>query len=331
MAARAALFRRVGRIGVLTATLVVCCAAHATARAAGANGDPAIAEVLFQRGRTLLDRGSVAEACKAFAESQRLDPKLGTLLNLATCHEREGKTATAWAEFVRAETLARRAGSQPRRRYAADHAAKLEQRLTRLLLAVPAGGTTPSVKLDGIQLGEAAWSTPVPIDPGPHTLTVIVGGQERWRTEVLAPEGPATVRLAVPEEALGSPPQQSQGGADEGATPHSGLAPVTVAGIVVLGVGVAGLAVGSGFGAHTLSLKSESENHCEGALCDAEGVDLVDRAFDASTVSTVSFVAGGVLAALGVTLTVLGGTEDDARTDVALAPGVGGLQLTGAW
>src|SRR5215471_19286696 len=63
-------------------------------------GNAAIAEALFRHGRELLDAGKVSEACEKFAASQRADPALGTLLNLAACHEREGRTATAWSEFT---------------------------------------------------------------------------------------------------------------------------------------------------------------------------------------------------------------------------------------
>jgi len=52
------------------------------------------AEMLFEEGRRLLESRDVAAACAKFAESQRLEPAGGTLMNLAACHERAGKTAT---------------------------------------------------------------------------------------------------------------------------------------------------------------------------------------------------------------------------------------------
>ena len=68
--------------------------------AAFAQPASAQAEVLFRQGRDLMAAGKVAEACSAFDESQRLEPEITTLLNVAACREKLGQLATAWGLFL---------------------------------------------------------------------------------------------------------------------------------------------------------------------------------------------------------------------------------------
>src|SRR5262245_26602443 len=98
--------------------------------------ETAVAETLFKKGRELLEAGKVSEACPKLAESQRIDPRLGTLLNLAACHAQEGKIASAWAEFTDAATKAERAGQQERAKLAHEQARELEKRLSFVSITV---------------------------------------------------------------------------------------------------------------------------------------------------------------------------------------------------
>jgi hypothetical protein len=116
------------------------------ARAAPAEGESderALATALFREGRRLMAEGRPAEACPKLEESQRLDPGGGTLLNLALCHELEGRTATSWSEFANALSIARRDHRDDRAAEAQRHMASLEPKLARLRLVVPADARCP--------------------------------------------------------------------------------------------------------------------------------------------------------------------------------------------
>src|SRR6478735_2027984 len=106
---------------------VVLCAQPASAEPAAA--DRVLAAALFRDGKALMDRGELAEACTKLAESQRLDPGGGTILNLALCHEKQQRLATAWAEFIEALGLAKRDGRAARVQFAQEHIEALEPRL----------------------------------------------------------------------------------------------------------------------------------------------------------------------------------------------------------
>src|SRR4051812_22569154 len=69
--------------------------------------DQSLAETLFEEGRVLMQEGVLQQACAKFAESQRVAPACGTLLNLGVCHEKLGQTASAWTNYVDAMRLAR--------------------------------------------------------------------------------------------------------------------------------------------------------------------------------------------------------------------------------
>src|SRR5260221_4825909 len=69
----------------------------------------AAAESLFSEARALLKAKRYAEACAKLVVSQRLDPGVGTLLNLALCYEQGGQTASAWATYREAAAAAKTA------------------------------------------------------------------------------------------------------------------------------------------------------------------------------------------------------------------------------
>jgi len=110
--------------------------------------ESALATALFNEGRALMNQGRWSEACVKFSESQRLDPGGGTLLNLALCHEMEGKLATAWAEFNEALAIAERQSRSDRVVFARSHIDKLEPRLSHVVVIVSEPAPAEELMLD---------------------------------------------------------------------------------------------------------------------------------------------------------------------------------------
>src|SRR5262245_20159289 len=58
------------------------------------------ADRLFRQAQEKMAANEIDAACRLFAQSLEADRAIGTLLNLAVCHEKQGRLATAWSELV---------------------------------------------------------------------------------------------------------------------------------------------------------------------------------------------------------------------------------------
>jgi hypothetical protein len=333
------------RIWVVTGGVVGAILMPAVARAQSVS-DQAAAEALFKQARDLMAGGDYAQACPKLAESERLDPSAGTMLNLASCYEKNGQLASAWVTFKGAATAAQRANEPERAKLARARAAKLEPRLPTLTITVAAGADLPDlvVTRDDQKVGRAEWGTPIPIDPGAHAVEASAAGHKTWQTQarVDGPGAKASVEIpplatdsnraapaveAAPAPAPSPPPPSRPPPSSPGSTQR-------VVGVVVAGLGVAGVAAGSVFGVIAKSHESDATPHCSGSECDAVGITALNQAHDAATVSTIGFVAGGAAIAGGVVIYLVA-PRGSPGTGLFLAPGaagsVAGLTLRGGW
>src|SRR5271155_139017 len=88
-------------LGVALLTLLPKIVSAQTSSAASAQ-----AAELFEQGRALIARQDYRAACPKFAESDRLEPKVGTRLNLADCEEHLGQIVAARGHWQDAANLA---------------------------------------------------------------------------------------------------------------------------------------------------------------------------------------------------------------------------------
>jgi len=275
-----------------------------------ANAEPSpAAEALFREGQTLLDAGQVHEACAKLEESLRLDPALGTLLNLAVCHEREGRTATAWAEHSQAAARAARNQQPEREKFALEHARALEARLSRIALIVSAPLPDLSISLDEKPIGAQAWDVAIPVDPGEHTIVVSAPNKRTLSLVVAVPTGPTVVRVTVGQledvkSTSPAPPPPRPEDTQPTSTPPPPDRPIATTrwiGFGAVGLGVVALGVGSVFGLRALDQKGERDEHCDATGCDPEGLVLQRDARTSATIATVGFALGIGLVAIGTT------------------------------
>jgi hypothetical protein len=288
--------------------------------------DPAAAEAVFADGQRLMETSDFEAACPKLAESYRLDPATGALFALALCHEKQGKIASAWVEFMDAASRANAEGYTEREQAAREHAEGLKARLSYLTVDVDpdtAALDDVIVSRNGIPLGPAAWETAIPVDPGPQVVQALAPGYAPWTVNITVGAGPERHTVKVPRlVAVAAPqsPTRAQG-SDHEAPPAFLGAPLTPLRIAGLSVGAAGLA-GLGFATYA-SLRAVHENDAAESDCDPSGCGVQggrDRAAatEAANLATVGAVAGGALLATGVVLFVLGAPDDETR--VSLGP-----------
>ncbi len=293
--------------------------------------DKAAAEALFDQAQKLMQAGKAAAACSKFEQSQRIDAAIGTLLYLGDCYEKSGRLASAWATFREGASMARTAGQTERAEAGEKRAALLGPRLGRLVLVVE--DTTRSipglvVERGGTGINSAVLGASVPVDAGTHQIRVTAPGHEAWDGSVDVKDG-AEARLQIP--ALTKLPEQPA--AAPAPVAPAAPAPVTnpppsappdadagtgdgqrTAGIVLGGVGVAGVIVGSIFGITAINKNSDAEELCpRGDVCDdPEGVTLTDDAKSAALVSNIAFGVGGAALIGGAVLYLTAPTETTA-------------------
>jgi hypothetical protein len=271
--------------------LMQCPAAHA---------DPAAAEALFREGRALLERGQIAPACDKLEASNALDPSAGTLLNLAACRLKQGKTATAWAHFVSAERVARNQSRSEQAMEAKRRADELEPELSMLTLLAPDAPPGLEVRRQGQIVQLASLGTAVPVDPGlmvieasapgfkPARLEVAIGASADRRSVTL----PRLDRLETPSDTDSRSRLDSRLSEDRLPGRRPSLLPW-----VVGGVGGGALIAGGVLGGLALSSNSKAIAACDAGDADA-CTETQKRRDRQALVSTVCVGAGVV--AVGV-------------------------------
>lgn len=274
-------------------------------RAEPTAAEKTLASALFEQGRAMMAKGDNAGACAKLAESMRLDPGGGTLLNLALCHERRGMTATAHREFKEALAMAERDRRAERIDAARAHLDALGPKVPHLSVrvspAVRAAGL--DVKLDDVTLPEAAWGTSLPVDPGEHVVRASAPGKRPYLQTVGVAPGSAEQVVEIP---LLEPEPVTVATAPTGAVsgpPQPAPRRDRTLGWVSLGVGAAAVGVGAFWGLRAISARREVEdgcpdrNRCTGALS-AKNDDALrdaDRSTVAVSVGLVGVAAGAYL------------------------------------
>lgn len=277
------------------------------------------ADQLFQEGRKLLDAGDAAAACPKFEESQRLDPGLGTLLNLADCYERTGRLASALTAFRSAEEQARTSGEKKREQAAADRARALEGRVARVTITLAPGDRPPGfeVRRGGAVVAALDLGRPIAVDPGTVTIEATAPGYAPFQRSLTVGNSASRLQLDIPVLApVDGPPPDDHDPHDRPPPPpppdHTPDATPAVTRVdpgagrrriayAVGGAGVVGL--GAGVAVGLIARGRYRDADCPDGVCvDQAALDKANAARRLGNIGTIVGVVGAAAAATGVVL-----------------------------
>ena len=295
--------------------------------------DRAAADALFEEGKASLKSGDWATACGKFQRSLGLDPSASTLVKTARCHEHDGHSKTAWADYARALELLRtraKPSKHDRDLISMIESAKgsLESKLGRVRVQVSPKPNQLTLTVDGevIELDSDGWL----LEPGVHTIgatapgfhapavhvTMAAGQAQSIELQLVADAEPATTQLPVAPEpsqiAAPAPVVEPIATASplgvnthaQAPSPAPGRGQRTV-GYIAGGTGLALLGTAAYFGIRTASLVSDAhaDNHCDSAMnCDPTGLGLIADANRDQTRAIAFGAAGAVFSGLGLAL-----------------------------
>lgn len=322
---------------------LLLCATSASLTPAFAQGDAAKLEQatkLYEEATKLLDEKNFDAACPKLEQAVQLVPVAsGAQLALGACYEGKGRLGSAYRKYEEAAALAKAAGQADREQRARDALAAVSPRVARLTInpstAIRGVGGLVT-KIDGTAIPEASWGTGQPIDAGDHAVHAEAPGYGPLDTKVSIQDG-ENKNLEIELSKLGAPPPPPPAATPtEAPREESGGSSLRTVGIVVGGVGVAGIVVGAVTGGLALGKKSDGDVGCNDAdppLCPPSSVDARNDGFTFATISTIGFIAGGVLAAGGVVLFVVGGDDGGGESSAYLKTEArpGGVVVSGAF
>ncbi len=329
--------------GVITSILIVGCWST-PARADDSAHDKAL--VAFQDARKYIEAGNCDAAVTKLRESLSYEPSVGARLSLAECQETNDPLG-AWRVLKDAANLAY-INHDDRLTLAETRAAALEKRLPTIRINVATATLEQpgfELRVDGELIDKFHYRTGIiATKPGKHIVEA-AAPLRHWSQQVVAETGSGPqLNVQLERDTCSTGPTAAVG-------PVGPVAPTATMtrenpggtrrtlGLVLAGVGVAGLASGVVFGILTVNKKNNIDEKCGGNAgdCKAPPGSLDperESAQTSATISTASFIVGG-LALVGGGLLYFTAPTGSTTGQVRIAPRVanngGGMGLEGTW
>ena len=261
-----------------------------------------MARAQFQRGIELEQAGNYTTALEQFRDVGQVRMTPQVRFHIATCEEKLGRLVTALGGYQLAFADADKVG--------ADFKTEVEAAVTRLEASIPklliergVGAEAAEIQLDGVALGATSIGVPVPLDPGPHSVSAKAPGYLPFSQTVSIGQNEAkTVNISLSPEPVEVLPPRGPSSAGSVEKPNAKLIPY-----VVGGAGLASL-IGSGvfFGLRQSAI-SDLESQCgpSRAACPSSAASEYSNLKVYNVAAQVTLGAGVLGVGAGVTLWLL--------------------------
>lgn len=268
-----------------------------------ADAGPSEARELFEQGRQAVADGDQERACALFEQSIAEHERAGTHFNLARCSIRTGALLQARDHYDRG--LALIAADAPGRDIIVRDRAALVATIPRLAIRL-AEESPPGVvvRLDGVHLSPEKLDTDVAVDPGRRVVSVDVPGGGKEQVTIALGEGERRQVTVGGKRMVVLPASSTEPGDDTSTS-------MLVGGWTLIGLGIAGVAAGVVTGALAAERHGRVEDLCPDTRCTTqEGFDAAQQGKTLVIVNAVALGLGLASAAVGTTLVILAGDDD---------------------
>jgi hypothetical protein len=202
------------------------------------------ARAQFQRAIELEQAGNYSTALEQFRDVGQVRMTPQVRFHIASCEEKLGRLVTALGGYQLAYADADSVGE--------DFKAEVDAAVTRLQASIPklviqrgTGAEAAEIQLDGVALGASSVGIPVPLDPGPHSISAKAPGALPFsQTVTIVENEQKSVDVSLSPEPQAARPPASSGAAPAVEKGNPRLIPYVIGGVGIVSLISSGVLFG---------------------------------------------------------------------------------------
>jgi hypothetical protein len=304
--------------------LAAVLAASAIASPAAAQDGPSKADLArarsaFQEAVALAAANNCAAALVKYKEVAQVKMTPVVAFNTAECEARLGKLVSALGNYrIAASQAADDKKAAGVLKEAPARVEDLEARIPKLTVTRGKGADTASIELDGTEIGQSQLGSPIPVDPGAHTIVAKVNGKAYLNETVKLDEKQTKtfdVKISVAAMVVEPPAPDTQPDQQKPEEKKSKVPGVilTVGGGAVM---IAGFAMLAPRGSAISQLNAQCKLESDGQMhCPSNDSGDQSSANLYTGLTAVMVPVGAVLAVTGIVLLAKSGSSSKPKPD----------------